>query len=751
MTIKRTMNSESKKPKKAKKAKQSNKNKKTKLFKKPKRKDPNAKSEANKYEKPIASRDFIMSILAEEKQPRNKEDIAFLVGIKKEKDLEALRRRLRAMVRDGQLVCSRKGFFSLIPDIHEVEGPVELTADGDCYVQAEGQKVYLREKQMRTIFIGDEVKLKVVNVDADGAYVGQIVDVISRSTSQLIGRLNCDFGVYYVVPENAHMHHRVMILPGQQGKAKVGDVVVCEIIMQPTLHTQAAGSVLSILGDAMDSHTAIAAAIEAFEIPHKFNQKVDAETAAIADEVQPEDYDEREDLRKIALVTIDGEDARDFDDAVYCEPLKKGGWKLVVAIADVSHYVQPGAPLDREAYVRGNSTYFPGTVVPMLPEKLSNGLCSLKPKVDRLCLACEMTISAGGELKGFNFFPAVMHSHARLTYNQVNEILTESNTPLHQEFADVLPNLNELYLLFKAFREAREIRGALEIETKETSIHLDEDGEVTELGQVTRNEAHMLIEECMLHANIATAQFLLKAKVDGVYRIHDGPKPDKLEDLHEFLKISSMSMRKRRKPETKDFAEVLRSALGRPDYNVIQTMVLRTMNQAVYSPENIGHFGLAYDSYTHFTSPIRRYPDLIVHRLIKSIVKAKNGQLYSKPQLIEMCEHASMTERRSDDASRDVIGALKCAYVKRHVGDTCTGVISGVTNFGFFVTLDDIPVDGLVHVTQLGDDYYHFDSGHQTLTGERRRKVFKLGDAVTVVIAKVDVAGRKIDFEIAKD
>lgn len=713
--------------------------------------DPNAKTEAQKYEQPIASREWLISVLTDDNQPRNREEIAEMVNIHSEQDVEALRRRLRAMVRDGQLVCSRKGYYSVIHEVHDMTGTVELSRNGDCFIRMDDNRVYIREKQMRMVFIGDEVKVKVANVDSEGRYVGQIIDIIKRSTKTLIGRVNCDYGVYYIVPENAGMHHRVLLLPGTGVEAQVGDMVVCEITLQPTLHTQAAGSVIKVLGDSMDAETAISAALDAFDIPHEFNQKVAAENDALPDEVQAIDLEERKDFRKLPLITIDGEDARDFDDAVYCERQLLGGWKLIVAIADVSHYVQPGSALDDEAIRRGNSTYFPGTVVPMLPEKISNGLCSLKPKVDRLCLACEMTISKKGELKKFQFYPAVMHSHARLTYNQVNEILTEDNTPLHQEFADVLPNIHELYALFKAFRVARHERGALDFDTKEALIHLDDDGVVSELSLVTRNEAHMLIEECMLHANISAARFLLKAKVDGVYRIHDGPKSDKLEDLHAFLKLYGLSMRYKGVPETKDFAEVLKQTAGRPDAQVIQTMVLRTMNQAVYSSDNIGHFGLAYEEYTHYTSPIRRYPDLIVHRLIKSILKAKNGVKYTKPQLIEMCEHTSMTERRSDDASRDVMGALKCAYVKRHEGEDFEGVISGVTNFGFFVSLNDIPVDGLVHVTQLNDDYYQYDSGHQTLMGERRRKIFKLGDKVSVRINKVDVAGRKIDFELLKN
>lgn len=717
--------------------------------------DPNASLEAQKYEEPIASREWILSLLTDLKRPLSKEELVEELRIKKDSAIDALHRRLRAMVRDGQLVCSKKGLYAPCPDLHEVTGKIELV-DGQSFVKApDGTRVYLHEKQCKSAFPGDTAIIKITNLDSNDRYLGQVLEVLERHTKQVIGRLNEDHGIFYVVPENQYLSHRILILPGDHGTARKGDIVVCEITLQPTYHTQAIGKILSVLGEAIDVKTAIHAAIDAFNIPNEFKEDIDKELAKFPDDlikVDLEDLKNRRDIRHLPIVTIDGADARDFDDAVYCEKLRLGGWKLWVAIADVSHYVKAGGALDKEAEIRGNSVYFPSQVVPMLPEKLSNGLCSLKPKVDRLCLVCEMRISKAGKLTKHEFYPAVMHSHARFTYDQVFEILTAPHTPLHQEYAHLLPGLYELYYLYKALKNGRIERGALDFETIETKIIFDESGRISEFGSYTRNEAHCLIEECMLVANIAAAKSLEKFNQGGIYRIHEGPKPEKVEDLRVFLKLSRIPFSAKGLPSTKDLAEVLKLSKDRPDSKVIQTMVLRSMNQAVYSPENLGHFGLAFDAYAHFTSPIRRYPDLIVHRLLKAGLNKEDrnisgGVLYGPGSLSEISEHSSMTERRADEATRDVTGALKCAYMKQHIGEVFGGVISGVTNFGFFVTLNTMPVDGLVHVTNLHDDYYHYDSGSQTLIGERRRRVFRLGDALKVRLTRVDIAGRKIDFE----
>lgn len=713
------------------------------------KKDPNRASEAEKYEEPIASRDWILALLKEEDRPLSREEIAESTHIHGGKQMDALRRRLRAMVRDAQIVRSRRGLFSPCFDTHEFIGEVEMARDGSAYVLSpQDTRVILSDKQIRAVFPGDTIKVRVITIDGQDRYIGQIADIIKRQTTQVIGRLNKEYDAYYVQPEKSDIKHKILVLADDIAGAQLGDIVVCEITVQPTRHTQAVGKVASVLGEAIDAKTAIDAAIDAFDLPHQFGAAVADEADHFADHVTEQDLQDRIDLRHLPLVTIDGEDAKDFDDAVYCERTKSGGWRLIVAIADVSHYVRSSTALDTEAYKRGTSVYFPDYVVPMLPESLSNGLCSLKPKVDRLCLACDMRISKAGKLTRYEFYPAVMHSHARLTYDKVHEILTEHYTPLHHEYADILPHLYELNFLYESLSAARKDRGALEFDSVETKIIFGDDGRIKDFGVYTRNDAHCLIEECMLMANIAAAKFLLKSKKGGIFRVHESPKPEKVDDLKTFLKLAGVPFKAKGIPEAKDLSAVLKKTKGRPDANMIQTMVLRSMNQAIYSPDNVGHFGLAFDAYSHFTSPIRRYPDLIVHRLIKSILKKEGGHVYGGQGLFDMAEHSSSTERRADDATRDVVGALKCAYMKQHVGEDFTGVISGVTNFGFFVTLDQIPVDGLVHVSSLNDDFYHFDSGRQVLEGERRRKIYKLGDPVDIKLTRVDIAGRKIDFDL---
>ena len=732
--------------------------------------DPNAGKEADKYEDPIASREWILELLKDRCETGafltpglSKEQIAELLKIKKPAALEALHRRLRAMVRDGQLVCSSKGFYSPYSEAHEVRGKVDLLGSDFFVLNSAGnqEKIYLPEKQVLSVFPGDEVSVKIVGLNSNDRYIGQVTVVHQRNTHQVVGRLNEEQGVFYLVPENAHWPHKILLLPEERKnlkkEIKKGEIVLCQIILQPTYHTQAMGRVKEILGDALDLKTAITAASNAFNIPYEWPEDVIKEIKQFSEEEGQvlssslsQDLAGREDLRNLNLVTIDGVDAKDFDDAVYCQKDKSGGWRLWVAIADVSHYVEKDSALDQEAERRGNSVYFPNHVVPMLPEILSNGLCSLKPNVDRFCLVCEMKISGQGKLMRYKFYPAVMNSKARLTYDQVYEILTQENSPLRVQapYAKLLPDILELEKLYLALKAARLEKGALDFETLETKILFDNKGKITDFGVYVRNDAHCLIEECMLVANIAAARQVEKLNVPGVFRVHEGPKLDKTEDLRVFLKLSRIPfISAQALPTTKDLAQVLNYARGRPDYRVIQTMVLRSMNQAIYSVENLGHFGLCFEAYTHFTSPIRRYPDLLVHRLLKNKSKFV---LYTENKLNSLADHASMTERRADEATRDVVSALKCAYMKEHIGYDFSGVISGVTGFGFFVTLDTMPVDGLVHIASIGDDYYHYDSGSQTLMGERRRRVFRLGDAVKVKLVRVDVAGRKIDFELNK-
>ncbi|MCP3907865.1 MAG: ribonuclease R [Oceanicoccus sp.] len=736
-------------------------------------KDPHADREAQKYEQPIPSREFIMEFLEQAEGPLNRNQLTKALELKDYQDVEALRRRLKAMERDGQLMRNRKGAYGLVDKMDLVRGRVSAHRDGYGFLipQEGGDDLYLNSRQMNTVFDGDEVICRSAGYDHRGKLEGVIVEVIHRNTQQLVGRLNDENGVVFVAPDNAKINHDIIIPREAVGDAEVEQYVMVEITSQPGWRKPPTGRVLEVLGEHMAPGMEIDVAIRTHNIPYVWPEEAEREALALSAEPLEEDKLNRVDLRKLPFVTIDGEDARDFDDAVYCESKLLGGWRLWVAIADVSHYVQVGSALDQEATLRGNSVYFPEQVVPMLPEALSNGLCSLKPRVDRLCMVCEMTISKAGKISGYKFYEGVMHSHARLTYNKVGAILDNKNPdskPLRIEYKKVVPHLENLHNLYKTLRIARSKRGAIDFETTETRMVFGKDRKISEIIPVVRNDAHKLIEECMLAANVAAAKFLEKHNVPALFRVHEGPTEEKLEALRKFLGELAMDLPGGNKPGPDDY-QVLLSQLGdRPDAHIIQTMMLRSLRQAVYQPENLGHFGLNYDAYGHFTSPIRRYPDLLVHRAIRHIVRSnmeskkvkrvdgatvlpkKAIYPYEMPDLLVLGEQCSMTERRADDATREVVAWLKCEYLQDRVGDTFDGVISAVTGFGLFVDLVDVYVEGLVHVSALASDYYHFDPVKQRLIGERTGTSFQLGDSVKVQVARVSLDDKKIDLELVE-
>ncbi|ARN74384.1 ribonuclease R [Oceanicoccus sagamiensis] len=736
-------------------------------------KDPHADREAQNYEQPIPSREFIMEFLEQAEGPLNRNQLTKALELKDYQDVEALRRRLKAMERDGQLMRNRKGAYGLVDKMDLVRGRVSAHRDGYGFLmpQEGGDDLYLNSRQMSTVFDGDEVICRSAGYDHRGKLEGVIVEVINRNTQQLVGRLFDENGVVYVSPDNAKINHDIIIPREAVGDAEVEQYVMVEITSQPGWRKPPTGRVVEVLGEHMAPGMEIDVAIRTHNIPHVWPEEAEREALALSAEPLEEDKLNRVDLRKLPFVTIDGEDARDFDDAVYCESKLLGGWRLWVAIADVSHYVQVGSALDQEATLRGNSVYFPEQVVPMLPEALSNGLCSLKPKVDRLCMVCEMTISKAGKISGYKFYEGVMHSHARLTYNKVGAILDKKNPdskPLRIEYKKVVPHLENLHDLYKTLRIARSKRGAIDFETTETRMVFGDDRKISEIIPVVRNDAHKLIEECMLAANVAAAKFLEKHNVPALFRVHEGPTEEKLEALRKFLGELAMDLPGGNKPGPDDY-QVLLSQLGdRPDAHIIQTMMLRSLRQAVYQPENLGHFGLNYDAYGHFTSPIRRYPDLLVHRAIRHVVRSnmeskkvkrvdgatvlpkKTIYPYEMPDLLVLGEQCSMTERRADDATREVVAWLKCEYLQDRVGDTFEGVISAVTGFGLFVDLVDVYVEGLVHVSALASDYYHFDPVKQRLVGERTGTSFQLGDSVKVQVARVSLDDKKIDLELVE-
>lgn len=740
------------------------------VSRKNKQSDPHAQREAQKYDNPIQSREYILQHLKERGAPATHGTLCQELGQTSAEGIEALRRRLIAMCRDGQLICNRRDAFLPIEEADLVTGRVVGHRDGFGFLIPDdgGSDLFLTARQMRQVFHGDRVAARVDQVDDRGRREGKIVEVLEHRTSQIVGRFFKESGIAFVVPENARINHEILVPDEQAGKAVHGQYVVVEIIRQPTIRTQPTGQVIEILGEHMAPGMEIDVAIRSYEIPHSWPPAVGEQAASIPAEVAEKDKANRVDIRNMRLVTIDDESARDFDDAIYCEPRPRGGYRLVVAIADVSHYVRPGSPLDEEAIQRGNSVYFPDHVVPMLPEKLSNGLCSLNPDVDRLCMVADMTISAAGNISGYTFYQAVMRSHARLTYNKVSAMLehpdTEQGYKLSAHYADLLPHLHNLYDLYKLLRKARTERGAIDFETTETKIVFDAQRKIEEIVPVHRNDAHKIVEECMLCANVATARFLKKHKIPALYRVHDGPSEERLSNLRLFLGELGLQLGGGDKPSSADYQALLGQVADRPDANVIQMVMLRSLSQAVYSPEEAGHFGLGFASYTHFTSPIRRYPDLIVHRAIKSRIhnpeatkdlvspKVHDPELaeypYDYARMEQLGEHCSMTERRADDATRDVMAWLKCEFLRDHVGEEYDGIIGAVVPFGFFVELSDIYIEGLVHVSTLSGDYFHHDAVKHRLIGERTAVSFRLGDEVRVRVVRVDLEDRKIDLEL---
>jgi ribonuclease R len=726
--------------------------------------DPHAQREAQRYENPIASREMILELLKGAPQPLSHGEIADSLSLADEQDLEALRRRLRAMQRDGQVHVNRRGGYAPVEALNLLRCRVQGHRDGYGFaVVPDGDDVFLSARQMRELFDGDTVLVAVTGLDPRGRPEGRVVEVLERGVTQVVGRYEEESGIGFVRPDNRRLSQDILIPPNARGDARHGQIVTAEITHYPQGRIGAKGRITEVLGDHLDPGLEIDVAIRSHGIPWEWPDAVLAEAGGFRDEPTANDKRHRIDLRELPFVTIDGEDARDFDDAVCCRRRRGGGWLLWVAIADVSHYVAVGSALDEEASRRGNSVYFPERVVPMLPEVLSNGLCSLNPRVDRLAMAVEMRISANGELEDFSFCESLIRSQARLTYTQVGELLESGQ---QRDIPESLhAGLHELHALYGALRAARDRRGAIDFETVETRIIFNEQRKIEAIVPVRRNDAHKVIEECMLCANVAAARFFDRHELPVLYRVHEGPNAEKLENLRAFLGELGLGLRGGATPTPEDYQLLLEQVADRPDAHIIQTMLLRSLSQAVYRPENGGHFGLNYPEYVHFTSPIRRYPDLLVHRAIRSVIRSKRrsrlvrraqgaGPIptqqiypYDTATMATMGERCSVTERRADDATREVEAWLKCEYLREHVGEEFDGVVSSVTNFGLFVELKDLYIEGLVHITNLPGDYYHFDIAQQRLVGERSGRSFQLGAPLRVLVAAVKLDERKIDLE----
>ena len=690
---------------------------------------------------------------------------------------QGFERRLRAMERDGQLFMNKQGKVQINTKLEFIAGRVQGHRDGFGFLLRDdgGPDLFLPPREMLKVLHGDRVLAKVEG-EYRGKLEGTIVEVLERRTDKLVGRFLRERGACIVVPEDQRIKHDILIPPQEINGAEHGQVVTAQIMQQPTRHTQPLGRVIEVLGEIDDPGMEIEIAVRKFGVPHEFSEAAQVQASKIPSSVRGSDVKGRVDLRDVPFVTIDGEDARDFDDAVFGMPVNLGtekrrraGWRLLVAIADVSHYVRPGDPLDVDALERGTSVYFPRRVIPMLPEALSNGICSLNPKVDRLVLVCDMVIAGSGQkagqIIGYQFYDAVIHSHARCTYNQVWEALQQPNGPAATSLSEVLPHIRDLYELYQLFATARVKRGAIDFDTVETKIVCTPLGRIERIEAMVRNDAHKLIEECMLAANTCAAEFMTRNKRHGLYRVHEGPTPEKLETLRAYLATVGLSLGGGDDPSTSDYAKLVEQARGRPDFEIIQTMCLRSMQQAIYSPEQVGHFGLSYEHYAHFTSPIRRYPDLLTHRVIKGILANKRyvpkvddvsaAMVLPKNEREEAAWEKlglvlSASERRADDASRDVEAWLKCWFIKEHVGEVFSGRVTGVAPFGLFVTLETLFVEGLVHVSELGSDYFQYNEASHELRGERTGIRYRLTDAVQVQVARVDLEARRIEFRLVK-
>ncbi len=698
----------------------------------------------------LPSRVAILEALKAAGVPLPPSDLARQMDVDK-RARDAFFGRLEAMQRDGELLMNRKGELCVIAKLDFITGTVQGHPDGFGFLVPDdgGPDLFLSPAEMHKVLHGDRATARRSGTDRRGRPEGQIVDVLERANRTVVGRLYEERGITFVVAENRRINQDLLVPQDERGGAKSGDVVVVEIVQQPSPQREAIARVSEVLGGYTDPGMEIEIALRKHDLPHEFSLAARKQAGKLPAEVTDRDRTGRTDLTALPLVTIDGETAKDFDDAVYCERKGKGGFRLIVAIADVSHYVRDGDPLDRDARERGTSVYFPRRVIPMLPEALSNELCSLKPDVDRLCMVCDMDVTAEGRIAKYRFYPAVMHSIARLTYTQVwNWLETPSSAP--RSAKALLPQLINLHDLFHALQHAREARGAIDFDSVEMQLEFDVQGKIVRIVPVVRNDAHKLIEECMLAANVCTAEFLARHKHPALYRVHEGPTPEKLAILRDFLGSCALALPGGDEPTAADYAKLLLQIKHRPDYALLQTVLLRSLQQARYRPDNVGHFGLSYEAYAHFTSPIRRYPDLVVHRAIKAVL---DGREY-KPagtSWSELGVHCSLTERRADDATRDVENWLKCYFMQDKVGASFDGTISGVTSFGIFVTLDGLHIDGLVHVTELGRDYFHFDAGRHAMIGERSGRIFQLAGRLRVTVARVDLETAKIDFTLAED
>ncbi len=713
-------------------------------------KDPFKEREAQNYDRPVASREYLLDLINQQTVPISLEHIAEILNYESEEDIEAIRRRLNAMARDGQVFKNRRGGFLSFEHMDLVKGYVQAHPDGFGFLtpEAGGKDIFISAREMRKLMNGDKAAVKITGYDPRRERnEGHVVAVLERAHQSVVGRYYREKGIHFVIPDDKRLNDDILLSQDYDHSARQGDIVLVRILEYPDQHNQPIGMIETVLGKENAPGLEVTIALNTHDIPHKWNDAVLQQVHQIPSEVEEPDKKGRLDLRERPFVTIDGADARDFDDAVYCEE-SDTGFRLFVAIADVSHYVQKDSAIDKEAVIRGTSVYFPGEVIPMLPEVLSNGLCSLNPKVDRLVMVCEMEVSLNGTIKSYQFHEGIIHSHARLIYDQVDAFLFKGGEDATCE--PLRHALQNLKLVYQSLAKARKRRHAIEFDTQEVVFEYNEQRKIENIHPYERNEAHLVIEECMIAANICAAKFLKKHKIPSLYRVHAGPNPDKVPGMIEFLAVYGVRMQGL-EPTPQQYAEALEQIKDLEEFDMIQTVMLRSLLQACYSPDTkTGHFGLALTDYAHFTSPIRRYPDLLVHRGIRHVLQGGDASdfAYKPDMMTALGESCSRFERRADEATRDAADWLKCEFLQKHVGQQYDGLVTSVTGFGMFVQLKDLMIDGLVHVTSLKRDYYHFDAAHHRLVGEKTGRVYQLGDRVTVQVARVDMDERKIDFDL---
>ncbi len=707
--------------------------------------DPQKEREAMFYEKPLPSRELILKVMADQGVPLSISKLNELLEIANDES-EAFNKRIRAMERQGQIMRNRKDDFCISEKLNLIPGRIQGHPDGFGFLIPEqgGDDIFLSSREMMQVLHNDRVMVQTIGQDRKGRPEGKVIEILERKNETLVGRVVQGQGVTIVAAEDKRINQDFLIPYHFDMDAKPGQIVVIEITAQPSFKSRPMGKVIQILGNYADSGMEIVIALRKHQLPYNFSQETIEIAESFSKKVTEKDFKGRIDVRDLSLITIDGETARDFDDAVYAESVDKN-WRLVVAIADVSFYVQPDKILDKEAFERGNSVYFPRRVIPMLPEALSNGLCSLNPHVDRLCMICDMLIDQQGKVISYKFYPSVMESKARMTYTDVSTLLNETSPELTDKYKAIIPHIKNLESVYKLLTKQRHARGAIEFASSETIMIFNDQGKIDRIEPVIRNEAHRIIEECMLAANVCAANFLIEHEHPALYRIHEGPTEERLENLQIFLAEFGFMLGGGNKPSIKDYATVIEKIKGRPDEHLLQTVLLRSMQQAVYSPDNFGHFGLAYEAYAHFTSPIRRYPDLLIHRAIKATLEKKKMPAANWHVL---GQHCSMTERRADDATRDVSSWLKCYYMQDKIGEIYEGTVAGVTSFGLFVSIDGIYIEGLLHVTELGNDYFTYDKARHAMVGERSHVIYRLGDRLKVKLVRVDLELSKIDFSL---